>query len=194
MPGDGFTHGPPANEKAGGSDQGLSRINRHSLRNGVTAYTRPPRCPGFLATVTCRSSPASLIPASGDQDHATSPSASATFVRRSIRVHRIPAPRFVTIGRNVPLHRGGMRETLLVICPTRQARRHAADWHDGQNGHSVYAGFTRRVAAATLARHGAHHLNVHVGRQALRQLVLGVNQEFWMGTSFLLFIAANRSA
>ena len=26
------------------------------------------------------------------------------------RVHRIPAPRVVTIGRNVPLHRGGIRE------------------------------------------------------------------------------------
>ena len=40
-------------KKAGGSDHRLSRINRHSLRNGFTAYTRPPRCPGFLATVTC---------------------------------------------------------------------------------------------------------------------------------------------
>src|SRR6185312_1368952 len=34
------------------------------------------------------SSPADLIPASGDQDHTTSPSASATFVLRAIRVHR----------------------------------------------------------------------------------------------------------
>jgi len=28
---------------------GLHRINRHSLHNGVTAYTRSPRGPGFLA-------------------------------------------------------------------------------------------------------------------------------------------------
>jgi hypothetical protein len=40
-------------KKAGGSDHRLSRINRHSLRNGFTAYTRPPRCPGLIATVTC---------------------------------------------------------------------------------------------------------------------------------------------
>jgi hypothetical protein len=143
-------------KKAGGSDHGCSRINRHSLRNGFTAYTRPPRCPGLIATVACRSSPAGLIPASGDQDHATSPSASATFVLRAIRVHRIPAPRVVTIGRKVPLHRGGMRETLLVICPTRQAWAPAADWHDGQIVHGVYAGFTRRVAAATLPCPGAY--------------------------------------
>ena len=38
-------------KKAGGSDHRLSRINRHSLRDGVTAYTRPPRCPGLIATV-----------------------------------------------------------------------------------------------------------------------------------------------
>ena len=53
MPGDGLTHGPPANKKSRRRDHRLSRINRHSLRNGFTAYTRPPRCPGFLATVTC---------------------------------------------------------------------------------------------------------------------------------------------
>jgi hypothetical protein len=123
-------------KKAGGSDHRSSRISRHSLRNGVTAYTRPPRCPGLIATVALRSSPQGLIPASGDQDHATSPSASATLVRRAIRV---PAPRFVTIGRNVPLHRGGMRETLLVICRTAQARVSATDWHDGQIVHGVYA-------------------------------------------------------
>src|SRR5580698_5438779 len=63
-----------------------------------------------------------LISASGDQDHATSPSASAAFVLRSNRGHRIPAPRIVTIGRNVPLHRGGMREKVVVICPTAQAK------------------------------------------------------------------------
>jgi hypothetical protein len=38
MPGDGLTHGPPATKKAGGSHHRISRINRHSLRNGVTAY------------------------------------------------------------------------------------------------------------------------------------------------------------
>jgi hypothetical protein len=38
MSGDGLTHGPPATKKAGGSHHRISRINRHSLRNGLTAY------------------------------------------------------------------------------------------------------------------------------------------------------------
>src|SRR5207247_1805946 len=59
-----------------------------------------------------------------------------------------PAPRFVTIGRNAPLHRGGMREKVPVICPTEQARTHAADWHDGQFVHGAYAGIARRAVNA----------------------------------------------
>ena len=38
MPGDGLTHGPPATKKAGGSHHRFSRINRHSLRDGLAAY------------------------------------------------------------------------------------------------------------------------------------------------------------
>jgi hypothetical protein len=93
--------------------------------------------------------PATLAPASERQDHTTSPSACATFVSRAIRVHRIPAPRVVTIGRNVPLHRGGMAESIVVICPTEQARKHAADWHDGQFGYGVYVGFACRARASS---------------------------------------------
>jgi hypothetical protein len=107
-------------KKAGGSDHRLSRINRHSLRWCYGLYAPSP-VSGLDSHRRLSRSWQGLIPASGDQHHATSPSASATIVSRSLRVHRIPAPRFVTIGRNVPLHRGGMRETLLVICPTGQA-------------------------------------------------------------------------
>jgi hypothetical protein len=82
---------------------------------------------------------ATLAPALERQDHTTSPSAQATFVSRAIRVHRIPASRIVTIGRNVPLHRGGMRERIVLICPTPQARTRATDWHDGQFAHGVNA-------------------------------------------------------
>ncbi|WP_441299975.1 hypothetical protein, partial [Bradyrhizobium sp.] len=38
MPDAGRTHGPPAKEKAGGSYHRSSRNNRHSLRDGFTAY------------------------------------------------------------------------------------------------------------------------------------------------------------
>ena len=47
MPGDGLTHGPPATKNAGGSHHRFSRINRHSLRDGVTVYTRSPRGAGL---------------------------------------------------------------------------------------------------------------------------------------------------
>src|SRR6202035_5421879 len=75
----------------------------------------------LVATVVREINPATLAPASERQDHTTSPSASATFVSRALSVHRIPAPRIVTIGRNVPLQRGGMREKVVLICPTWQA-------------------------------------------------------------------------
>ena len=51
MPGDGLTHGPPATKNAGGSHHRFSRINPALPARWVTVYTRPPRCPGFLATV-----------------------------------------------------------------------------------------------------------------------------------------------
>jgi hypothetical protein len=45
------------------------------------------------------SPPRSLTPASGRQDHTTSPSASARFVKRTVCVHRILPPTFVTIAK-----------------------------------------------------------------------------------------------
>jgi len=41
-----------------------------------------------------------------------------------------------------------MRESIVVICPTPQARRRAADWRDGQFAHGVYAGIARRAKCA----------------------------------------------
>jgi len=135
MPDAGRTRGPCVQKECISRTQATqgSRNNRHSPRNGFTAYTWSPRCAGLLATVPPGQA-RGLIPASGDRDRTISPSASAALVLRSIRGHRIPASRFVTIGRNVPLHRGGMRENVLVICPTAQAKRSATDWHDGQIG------------------------------------------------------------
>ena len=51
-------------------------------------------------------SSANLTPASGRQDHTTSPSARASFVFRHHRVHRIPLSTFVTM-RNAPLIEAG---------------------------------------------------------------------------------------
>jgi hypothetical protein len=50
-----------------------------------------PRRPGFLATVAGGIASTDLTPASGRQDHTTSPSASVPFVNGTISVHRIPS-------------------------------------------------------------------------------------------------------
>jgi hypothetical protein len=67
----------------------VRRNIRHSLRDGLAAYTCS--CvPGLLATVA---SPnrlrRNLIPASGDQDHTILPSAPISLAWRYRRVHRI---------------------------------------------------------------------------------------------------------
>ena len=69
-----------------------------------------PGVPGFLATVADRSSSIDLIPASGDQDPTISSSAPAALVSHRLRVHRIPPPTFVTIGRSAPPERAGCGE------------------------------------------------------------------------------------
>jgi hypothetical protein len=101
MPGEGLTHGPPANQKAGGRHHRLSRIIRHSLRDGFNGVLRAlPGEPGFLAPVAREPRQLTdLTPASGCQDHTTSPSALTMLVSHHPRVHRIPASRSVTIGR-----------------------------------------------------------------------------------------------
>src|SRR6202000_2718509 len=71
-----------------------------------------PGVPGVLATIARRSSPANLIPASGDQDHTISPSAPAALVSRRLCVHRNPPPTFVTIGRSAPPERAGCAEII----------------------------------------------------------------------------------
>jgi hypothetical protein len=42
-----------------------------------------------------------------------------------------------------------MAEKMLVICPTRQARLHAACWRDGQLAHGVHARTARRAGWVT---------------------------------------------
>jgi hypothetical protein len=54
--------------------------------------------------------PQDLTPASGRQDHTTSPSAGTITRLASYRVHRIPHPTFVTIAKR-PSYRGGTAPT-----------------------------------------------------------------------------------
>jgi hypothetical protein len=77
-------------------------------------------------------------------------------VRLTRRVHRIPAPRVVTIGRNVPLHRGGMRKASFSFARRRKgqlssklARRAVCAWRvcgecpSGKRVHEQDAAVTR---------------------------------------------------
>jgi hypothetical protein len=75
---------------------GHTGITRHSPRNGFNGFLRAPRRPGFLATVACGLASANLTPASGCQDHTTSPSASAPFVK-SASASTASRPASVTI-------------------------------------------------------------------------------------------------
>src|SRR3982074_2756859 len=70
---------------------GSAEAVRPSLRNGFTAYNALSQVTGLVCHLRLRELPfANLLPASGRQDHTTSPSASAPLVVRRIRVHRIP--------------------------------------------------------------------------------------------------------
>ena len=100
MPGDDLTHGPPATKKAGGSHHRFSRITRHSPRNGFTAYIALSpgtglSCPRHRAG----SLPRNLAPASGRQDHTTSPSASGAARLASPKRPPHPVPTSVTIAK-----------------------------------------------------------------------------------------------
>jgi hypothetical protein len=84
---------------------GSAEAVRPSLRNGFTAYFALSPVTGFLATVArvMRSIIANLTPASGRQDHTTSPSTSRAIRQKRIGVHRIP------------LHVRDDRETPLLV-------------------------------------------------------------------------------
>jgi hypothetical protein len=87
-----------------------SRNNRHSLRNGFTAYTWSPRSTGLVSLRRLAFVTQGLTPASGDRDRTTSPYALARSSSRQTRpcqnVHRIPPSTFVTIAKR-PSGEGG---------------------------------------------------------------------------------------
>jgi hypothetical protein len=68
---------------------GSAEASRPSLRNGFTAYSVLSPVTGFLATVAGGITSANLTPASGRQNHTTSPSASRAVRQERIGVHRI---------------------------------------------------------------------------------------------------------
>src|SRR5450759_1607449 len=78
-------------QKHAHEDTGSAEAIRHSLRNGFTAYSALSPVTGLSCHRRLRKLPfANLTPASGRQDHTTSPSASSALVFSTIRVHHIP--------------------------------------------------------------------------------------------------------
>src|SRR3954462_6511732 len=85
------------------SHHGHTGVTRHSPRNGFNGFLRAlPSDRAFLPLSPAEIS-TSLTPASGRQDHTTSPSASAPFVSSTAGVHRIPRPTFVTTAKRPSL-------------------------------------------------------------------------------------------
>ena len=99
---------------------GTPEANRHSLHNGFNGFLRAlpgdrallPPSPALLS--------ANLTPASGRQDHTTSPSASSALVRSAISVHRTPP--HVRDDRETPLDLGRDGEGVLLFLPNGKTK------------------------------------------------------------------------
>jgi hypothetical protein len=91
---------------------------RPSLRNGVTAYTRSPRCTG-LSSHRRRAGfrRHDLIPASGDQDHTTLPSA-ASIIRQTDVAASIASRFHVRDDAYAPLAEAGRRDRSIYFRKT----------------------------------------------------------------------------
>ena len=88
-PGAGRTHGPPADKKAGGRHHRIGRTSGLPCAMVLTVSFVLPGNRALLLPSSARSSLADLTPASGCQDHTTSPSARAPFVRTTARARRL---------------------------------------------------------------------------------------------------------
>src|SRR6202040_3869732 len=103
---------------------------RHSPRDGLRLISCSPRRPGSFATVAGGIASANLTPASGRQDHTSSPSASHAVRQERIRVHRIP-PR-VRDDRDTPLEWGGTANHIVLI------------WGSGKQKYFCLGGWTAK--------------------------------------------------
>jgi hypothetical protein len=106
------------------SHHGHTGFTRHSPRNGFNGFLRAlPGDRAFLSPSSADLSSANLTPASGRQDHTTSPSALAPFVKGAARVHRIPPPTSVTIAKRPSEEAGPKRNTPDSTPPSSKIRK-----------------------------------------------------------------------
>src|SRR6266702_4269864 len=114
-------------EKCAHEHTGSAETLRPSPRNGFTAYSVLSLVTGFLATIALRDLPQNLTPASGRQNHTTSPSASVPFVKSTSE--STASHRNVRDDREPPLLSGETRRVKPVICPTTEAEYFSReDW------------------------------------------------------------------
>src|ERR1700731_2593781 len=112
------------------SHHGHTGITRPSPRNGFNGFLRAlPGDRAFLPPSPALLS-ANLTPASGRQDHTSSPSASHAVRQERIRVHRIP-PR-VRDDRDTPLEWGGTANHIVLI------------WGSGKQKYFCLGGWTAK--------------------------------------------------
>src|SRR3979490_1358341 len=107
------------------SHHGHTGFTRHSLRNGFNGLFRA--LPGDRAFLppSFAENPANLTPASGRQNHTTSPYASASFVRLAFARLTLPRPPppvpYVRDDRETPLCVGRDGRVLKLIWVRREA-------------------------------------------------------------------------
>ncbi len=110
----------PVQKKHGGRTTGSTGITPAFPAQWFSAYFALSPVTGLSCHRRSRKSPCeNLTPASGRQDHTTSPSAGAALVARSTPVHRIPPQR--CDDRDPPLIRRETPGFKPVICPTAKA-------------------------------------------------------------------------
>jgi len=96
------------------SHHGHTGFTRHSPRNGFNGYFVLSPVTGLFCHRHPRKLPSTnLTPASGRQDHTTSPSARSALVSSAARVHRIPSR--VRDDREPPLQRDGTARIIQLI-------------------------------------------------------------------------------
>ena len=128
------------------SHHGHTGNTRHSPRNGFTAYIALSRVTGLSCHPRRRKLPfANLTPASGRQDHTTSPSTSSALVFSAVRVHRIPP--HVRDDRETPLRESGTEP--LYFCFYPAVKRNFGNSEMNERARNRWWGMTRRGIAGT---------------------------------------------
>src|SRR5205807_4912958 len=125
-------HGPPATKNAGGSDHRFSRITGIPCTLVLRLIRDLLGVPGLLAAVA-RNHLANLIPASGNQDHAISPSVPGAARLATPTRPSHPAPNVRGDCAYAPLQQG------------RTVRSKATDLPDVASGIFTTGGVTRRT-------------------------------------------------